>query len=115
MMRAVFIVLTGLTLNGFAFAGSSDSLSIQQHQDRWFALDKAHHFTTSAVLTGLGYYAARQEAGFDNRFAAGAAAGVSISLGIGKECYDHKFSYKDLFADILGIAAGLFIINVTME
>ena len=115
MMRAVFILLTGLILNSFAFAASPDSLSIQQQRDRWFALDKAHHFTTSAVLTGLGYYAARQEAGFDTRFAAGASAGVSISLGIGKECYDKKFSCKDLLADILGTAAGLFILNVTLE
>lgn len=104
----------------FAYAGTkTDSLNTARNPDRWLAADKAHHFTSSAVLTGLSYYAARQEAGWTHEQATRTAIGFSISIGIGKEVHD-KYnqgvpSFKDVFADVLGVAAGLLIIQATTE
>lgn len=118
MARFSFLLILLFTLNSSASV-PQDSVKHTQSADPWLSVDKFHHFTASAVLTGLGYYAASREAGCQESAAIQAAAGFSLSLGIGKECYDKKkkgrLSYKDMIADILGIAVGVIIINATTE
>lgn len=118
MVKTGFIFLLLFTLSSSVFA-LPDSLSVAKTSDRWLGVDKAHHFTTSAVLTGLSYYMARQEAGLTESRASQVAVGFSLSLGIGKECYDKKYkgrsSFKDIIADILGVAAGFLIIQASTE
>ncbi|MBD3376689.1 hypothetical protein GF406_16760 [candidate division KSB1 bacterium] len=86
-------------------------------KDRWFAKDKADHFVTSAFLTGMGYYAARQEMDSSLPASKNIGIGFSLSLGIAKEVYDGTSqtgtaSWKDLVADILGIGFGYLLISI---
>ena len=82
--------------------------------DKWFAKDKAEHLVVSVFLTGVScsifrdFYRNREESSIYF------SAGLTLSLGLGKEFYDRrtpggKFSYKDLAADVLGIGLGLWI------
>ncbi len=85
--------------------------------DRWFGPDKADHFLTSTVLTGLGYYAARKELNLSSSASQQSAVVFSLSLGSLKEIYDGlsgtgTASWKDLIADIAGTGLGLIIISV---
>ena len=85
--------------------------------DRWFAKDKADHFVTSAFLTGMGYYASRQELDYSLSASKNVGIGFSLSLGIAKEIYDGTSqrgiaSWKDLVADILGIGFGYLLISI---
>jgi uncharacterized protein YfiM (DUF2279 family) len=88
-----------------------DTLEIS---DKWFARDKLEHLAVSAFLTGVScsvlrdFYRNRQESSMYF------SAGLTFSLGLGKEFHDRRtpqgrFSYKDLTADVLGIGLGLWI------
>ena len=88
--------------------------------DRLPANDKAHHFMTSAFLTGMSYYALKQELNFKDNVTTVAAGGLVLSIGFFKELYDGLSgkgtpSHKDLIADIVGIAVGLLILNHSYE
>ena len=85
--------------------------------DRWFGKDKGDHFAASAFLIGMGFYVTRQELNMQENPAQMSAAAFSFSLGICKEVYDkyHKkshFCFKDLAADLAGIAFGITILNL---
>ncbi|UCB52676.1 MAG: hypothetical protein JSV10_00870 [Candidatus Zixiibacteriota bacterium] len=89
----------------------TDSLKIA---DKWFARDKAEHLVASAFLSGVSCSVFRDF--YDNRERSSVyfSAALTFTLGLGKEFYDRetpqgKFSYKDLVADVLGIALGVFI------
>lgn len=77
--------------------------------DRWLAPDKLRHLTTSAVLTGVAFQ------GYDrlsctSRRAQGCAALSALALGVLKEVRDRRktyFGWKDLIADVAGIALGV--------
>ena len=84
--------------------------------DSWFGRDKAHHFLTSALLSGVGYYFLREEQSYSNKFSQQGGFGFSISLGLAKEVRDgfkpqNAFSVKDLIADILGTLVGIVIVS----
>jgi uncharacterized protein YfiM (DUF2279 family) len=84
--------------------------------DSWFSRDKAHHFLTSAFLTTAGYYYSRELKNFSNFKSQQNGVCFSLSLGLIKEIRDGKqknnsFSWKDLVADILGIAVGLALVS----
>ena len=84
--------------------------------DSWFGRDKVHHFLTSALLSGVGYYFLREEQSYSNRFSQQGGFGFSISLGLAKEIRDgfkpqNAFSVKDLVADILGTLVGIAIVS----
>ncbi len=86
-------------------------------KDRWLAKDKADHFVTSAFLTGMGFYAARQEMDYSLSASKNVGIGFSLSLGIAKEIYDGTSqrgiaSWKDLVADVLGIGFGYLLISI---
>jgi putative lipoprotein len=97
-----------------------DSLSLPASPviaDRWLGPDKADHFLTSTVLTGLGYYTARKELNLSSSASQHSAVVFSLSLGSLKEIYDGlsgtgTASWKDLIADIAGTGLGLIIISV---
>ena len=84
--------------------------------DSWFSRDKAHHFLTSAFLTTAGYYYSRELNNFSNFKSQQHGISLSLSLGLIKEIRDgiqknNSFSWKDLVADILGIAVGLALVS----
>ena len=84
--------------------------------DSWFGRDKVHHFLTSALLSGVGYYFLREEQSYSNKFSKQGGFGFSISLGLAKEVRDgfkpqNAFSVKDLVADILGTLIGIAIVS----
>lgn len=80
-------------------------------RDLWLAKDKADHLVVSAVLTGLGYYATRQEMNLPESRSRNMAPALSFSFGLAKELRDRRrpngfFSIKDLGADLLGCGLG---------
>ena len=89
----------------------SDTLRIV---DKWFAKDKAEHLVVSAFLAGVSCSIFRDFYRNGEESSIYFSAGLTLSLGLGKEFYDRrtplgKFSYKDLAADVLGIGLGLWI------
>ncbi len=88
-----------------------DSLKIS---DRWLGPDKFAHFGVSAYLSALSYEIYHDFYSNGEKSSLYFSCGLTFSLGLGKEIDDQrkpdgKFSYKDLVADVLGIAAGLWI------
>jgi uncharacterized protein YfiM (DUF2279 family) len=91
--------------------GKPDSLTIS---DRWLAWDKLEHFGVSAFLSTFSYEVYHDFYNNNEESSLCFSCGLTFSLGLGKEICDDKrpegrFSYKDLVADVLGIAAGLWI------
>ena len=102
-------------------AGETDSTVVTQPaelsvcQDAWFGRDKFHHFTTSALFACAGT-AVAYSADQPRSDCISWGAGFSFSLGLGKEYYDMKqpdnhFCWKDIVADLLGIAFGVWIME----
>jgi putative lipoprotein len=80
--------------------------------DDWLGADKAWHFGISAALSS-GVYAASASQ-YDARYPALLwGAGVSLTLGVGKELADATGlgtpSWKDLSWDAMGTAVGLLV------
>ena len=72
----------------------------------------------SAFLTGMSFYTMRQEFNASESASNGAAVGISLSIGIAKEIYDGASgkgtaSFKDIIADAAGIAAAIFLLNIS--
>lgn len=88
-------------------------------EDRWLAQDKWKHASASCMLTIQGEYYWQQLAGAELKGASITMPVLVLSLGTGKEVWDmrrgSKFSYKDIVADFLGIAAGVFTIQLITE
>lgn len=80
-------------------------------EDRWLAEDKLRHFTMSFAVVQMGYGAARFA--LDHDPALGAAVGMGVALGIGKEVVDRRigrpFSFRDLAWDAAGVALGAVV------
>lgn len=90
-------------------AGERDA---RADEDPWFGPDKALHFSVSAGLSSITYGVAATQ--YDARYPPLLwGAGVSLTLGVGKELYDLTGrgdpSWKDLTWDVLGTAAGLLL------
>lgn len=82
----------------------------------WLGRDKAAHFTTSVFLTCYSYGICRDSFGNTDSSSRLCSAGISISLGLGKEYYDRgkpqgRWSWEDLAWDAAGICCGLVLIN----
>jgi uncharacterized protein YfiM (DUF2279 family) len=85
------------------------------NRDAWFAWDKFHHFTTSALLVCSG------SAGLNTIESSRSeclkwAVGFSFSMGLIKEFLDMRkprnhFCWKDLVADLAGIGLGIWIME----
>ncbi|MFO7676386.1 MAG: hypothetical protein R6X12_08740 [bacterium] len=83
-------------------------------EDGWLGLDKLWHFSASFVTVGAGYHLCANRFGLAHAPAVGISIGGTFSLGIGKELSDRygfrrRFSWKDVAANCLGIAAGYFV------
>jgi len=84
------------------------------YNDSWIGKDKADHFLVSTFLLVGNYYILREEQRFSKKKALCLSAGLSLSVGIGKEISDglrknKVASLQDLVVDILGIGAGILL------
>lgn len=81
--------------------------------DPWFGRDKALHFGISAALAGSGYAAGALIFPEHRTAPFLTGAGLSLTLGVGKEVLDHlsgrRFSARDLVWDVAGTAVGLAV------
>jgi putative lipoprotein len=102
----------------FFTTNPDDSLAVaREFIDSWFSRDKGLHLAGS-LMTTVAISKSLQH--FGNTSSARASywgVGLSFSLGLGKEIYDHRkpsnrFSYKDLTADIVGIVIGVIIVSI---
>lgn len=87
-------------------------------RDRLFSADKGHHFTVSAMITGLSYYALVQEQNQSRSTATGVSFGVAFSFGAAKEIYDGlsgkgQPSLLDIVADIAGMTLAVTLLNLS--
>lgn len=100
-----------LVFGSFTFGGPSERAS---PREPWFALDKAQHFVASAFIQGSTHGLLRAT-GLEYREASFAAAGVTATVGLGKELVDRRtkgqFSWRDLVADAAGAGAGAVIVR----
>ncbi len=91
-------------------------LSLPEHRpDPWLAKDKARHFFGSFFITGLNIQLLRR-GGMELNSSRKIAAGISFSIGLGKEIRDSRqknniFSVPDLVADMAGIGLALLLIR----
>ena len=97
-------------------ASSPDSLFTPKKYDRFLAPDKAKHFTASLISTVFFYKLFEDGLNLNEREGKIYSLSVTIGLGLSKEFYDRSrpnnyFSWKDLLADIAGIAAGFILVN----
>ncbi|MGB2768937.1 MAG: hypothetical protein WBC88_04350 [Candidatus Zixiibacteriota bacterium] len=122
--KRVIVVLVWLTLLVQLSWGQADcDVSISFHSpqsdtlvipDKWFARDKAEHLVVSTFLSGVSYSVFRDFYYNKEETSAYFSAILTFSVGLGKELHDMKaprgrFSYKDIVADVLGIALGILI------
>ena len=84
--------------------------------DPWFGIDKAQHFTFSALFVLAGQYVLTDKADLSGGRALPLACGGTLALGLAKEIHDANrprrplFSWKDLAADAAGVALGAAIV-----
>jgi uncharacterized protein YfiM (DUF2279 family) len=84
--------------------------------DKWLALDKLKHFSTSFYLTTTAFYGQNRILDEKSGTAHFKSATLTISLGILKEIRDSRqkgniFSWRDLAADALGAGAALLLLG----
>jgi putative lipoprotein len=82
--------------------------------DRWWAKDKLQHLGISAFLSGVSYDISRRFYRNTEESSIYVSVSFTLTMGLGKEFYDRRspggrFSFKDLVADLTGIALGLLI------
>lgn len=92
-------------------------MTASKRKDPWLGKDKFQHFLVSAFLTGYTYLALNESLDVSKDHATVWGGSVSLSLGIGKEALDLKSkkghaSFKDLLADVLGVAFAVFFIQI---
>ncbi len=92
-------------------------MTANKHKDPWPGKDKFQHFLVSAFLTGYTYLALKESLDVSKDHATVWGGSVSLSIGIGKEAFDLKSkkghaSFKDLLADVLGVASAVFFIQI---
>ena len=92
--------------------GSPDTTT--ENSDRWLACDKLWHFTASFATVGAAYHLCANRLKWPEPAPTGIAAGGTLALGFTKEIADlagpaRHFSWKDLVADAIGIAAGYLV------
>jgi uncharacterized protein YfiM (DUF2279 family) len=76
-----------------------------EKNDAWFSKDKFKHFFTSYIIYSVFYEVESKKT----------SSLITFSIGLSKEIYDgfrkEKFSYKDLFWDVLGIGLGIVLLS----
>lgn len=84
--------------------------------DPWLGKDKADHFMVSAFIAGTCYYWGRVDLRHSHTTAVIFSLSSTAGIGLAKEIYDGLSkrgtpSWKDLFADFLGIGVGILILS----
>lgn len=102
-----------IILTGILVMVSPDST--YKVEDKWFSVDKLHHFSYSLSISTILFHVTYCQNGWSYEPARNLAIGVTISLGVLKELYDWKvrhtyISYKDIVADILGVAVAYVLL-----
>ncbi len=105
-----------LSVTRFGLAGESAGGSSGQKEktpDRWLGADKAEHALISAYLTFFTFQVNREIFETKKSEARIVAVSATFLVGAAKETYDRtvrksRFSLKDLVADGVGIAFGLW-------
>ena len=124
-MRLFFIILIVLSIYSVSCAqdsknndGTFKTVKVSQlpRRDSLISEDKVDHFLVSAYISALTYYLLKEEASASHETAVIVGASFSFSIGLGKELYDKKSgrgtaSWKDVVADVVGIAVGLLILS----
>ncbi|MDD5230992.1 MAG: DUF2279 domain-containing protein [Candidatus Marinimicrobia bacterium] len=111
MMLVLLLISTGLSAST-----PGKSLNDSGNSDKWLALDKLKHFSTSLFMTTTLFYGQNRVFDVQAEKSNMKAVGVTISLGLLKELGDSRhninhFSWRDLIADILGAGTAILILN----
>ncbi len=107
-----FILENGLMTKATAFLVLllfAGPLCGEVHHDSWLAQDKLLHVCMSSVIATTAYHAHRHEHGGSGLESHLFAAEVTFVVGLAKEMRDGRFSYRDLVADCVGLALGIFL------
>jgi uncharacterized protein YfiM (DUF2279 family) len=85
--------------------------------DSWFAIDKGQHFIGSFFSTVLITQVNKRYFNVDKINSKNLAIGITFSFGLAKETIDsqkpnNKFSWKDLMADVAGIATAIAVLEI---
>ena len=83
-------------------------------KDEWLGRDKGLHLAGSFISTGLMALSTNRFLNADMDKSKYMAVTITLSLSLSKEIYDsgqsdNHFSYKDLTADVLGIALAFLV------
>ena len=95
---------------------TSDSKTKAERVDNWFAIDKLQHFSYSCLISlGCQYILVNKQSNTEEESLPISSA-LSFSAGLLKELNDNRgkngfFSWKDMVANVAGIAVAAFIIS----
>ena len=94
----------------------NDSKTKAERVDKWFAIDKLQHFSYSCLISlGCQYVLVNKQNNTEEESLPISSA-LSFSAGLLKELNDNRgkngfFSWKDMVANVAGIAVAAFIIS----
>jgi len=96
--------------------GQTDSLRTIKKSDKYLGPDKSKHFTASMISSVFFYRIFENQLKVDDSQGKIYSISFTLSLGVAKELYDKSrpgnyFSWKDILADLTGIAVGVILIN----
>lgn len=121
LINVLFLFL-GIATTHAQSAAKADSIQTVKIKsapviDRWIAPDKGLHLLGSMMVTIAGTKTLQQNLNFSKHNGMKWAVGFTFSLGVSKELWDSTrphniFSWKDLCADVLGIAVGGLILDL---
>lgn len=86
-------------------------------RDIWLSEDKARHLAGGMIATTFSAQIAMRRFNVSHKEAIRYGIGITFSLGIAKEVFDHTspnnfFSWKDLIANMVGITIGVILLNI---
>jgi len=101
---------------GLSAAEPDEKITLSKPVDKWLAMDKLKHFSTSFYLTTTVFYGQNRIFDIQTDKSNLKAVGLTISFGVLKELRDSRqknnyFSWRDLVADILGTSAAVLVLN----
>jgi uncharacterized protein YfiM (DUF2279 family) len=114
ILLSLFRISPGQNRSETAFSSENHEPDSLRISEGWLAWDKLAHLGVSAFLSALSYEVYHDFYNNDKESPLCFSSGLTLGFSLGKEIYDEKrpdgrFSYKDLVADIFGLAAGLWI------
>ncbi len=112
----LIIALIGLTIVTSAQTVAGQTGKALRGNDPIWGVDKRQHFIGSLIHTVFWGKIVQERMPGSREKSMWIGGGVTISLGIGKEIRDARqpgnhFCWKDLCADVLGVAVGLVLLN----